>query len=109
MKESENAIKAKILESYCQAKRSSIVVELRVKLGDTATIRLVDDFAGRPIYIPSKSSLRRAAMPMLIRAELQGLEPKSKEFALKVRELARFYKITKKVIKQINRKGVYSR
>lgn len=109
MKESEKVIKKKILECYCYAKRGSIVEEIREKLGDDLIIRLLDDFSGRLIYMPNKSSLRRAALPMLIRAELQGLEPGSDEFKTKVKVLAEFYKITQKAVKQINKTGKYTR
>ena len=109
MKETEKVIKKEILENYCNAKRGSIVEELRMKLGDDLIIKLIDDFSGRLIYIPNKTSLRRASLPMLIKAELKGIEPSSPEFKSKVKVLAEYYKLTQKSIKQINRKGVYSR
>lgn len=109
MKESEKVIKKKILECYCHAKRGSIVEEIREKLGDDLIIRLLDDFSGRLIYMPNKSSLRRAALPMLIIEELRGLEPGSSEFKAKVKILSEYYKLTQKAIKQINKKGLYTR
>jgi len=109
MKESEKMIKKKILDEYCQAKRGSIVAEIRTKLGDDLIIKLIDNFSGRLIYLPEKSSMRRAVLPMLIRAELQGLGPGSSEFKTKVKALAKFYKLTQKSIKQINRKGIFVR
>lgn len=109
MKESEKAIKKKILESYCQAKRGSILTELRAKLGDELVIRLLDDFSGKLIYFPNKSSFRRAQMPMLIRAELQGLEPDSDKFKARVKSLSEYYKLTQKAIIKINKKGIFAR
>ncbi len=109
MKEQERAIKQKILENYCHGKRGSIVAELRAKLGDDVTIQLLDNFSGRLIYVPDKSSLRRASVPMLIKEELKGLEPGSPEFKIKIRNLSKFYKLTQKSIKAINKMGIYSR
>lgn len=109
MIKSEKILKKKILENYCQAKRSSILAELRVKLGDDLTIALLDNFSGRLIYLPNKSSLRRAALPMLIKEELKGFEPGTSEFKAKIKNLSEYYKLTQKAVKKINRKGVYSR
>lgn len=109
MVKSEKIIKKKLLENYCQAKRSSILAELRVKLGDDLTIALLDNFSGRLIYIPNKSSLRRAALPMLIKEELRGFDPGTSKFKTKVKALAEFYKITQKAVKKINQKGIYTR
>ena len=109
MVKSEKIIKKKILENYCHVKPGSIVAELRVKLGDDATIQLLYDFSGRLIYMPNKSSLRRATLPMLIIEELKGLEPGSDEFKIKVRNLSEVYKLTQKAIKRINKKGIFTR
>lgn len=109
MIEKHKEIKKKILENYCQAKRSSIVAELRVRLGDDVIIQLLDNFSGRLIYLPEKSSLRRAALPMLVKAELKGLVSGSDLFKEKVRELAKFYKLTQKAITKINKKGIFVR
>jgi len=109
MIESEKAIKKKILENFCQTKHGSVLAELREKLGDDVTIKIVDNFSGRLLFIPNKSSLRRATMPMLIIEELRGLEPDSDLFKIKVKNLSEYYKMTQKAIKQMNQKGVYSR
>ena len=109
MNEREKILKKKILENYCQMKRGSIVSELRVKLGDDLTIALLDNFSGRLLFIPNKSSLRRSALPMLIEQELKGVEPNSPKFKAKVKVLAEFYKITQKAVKKINQKGIYTR
>ena len=109
MKEKHKEIKKIILENYCQMKRGLILAELRTKLDDDVIIQLLDDFSGRLIYIPTKSSLRRAALPMLIEQELKGIEPGSSEFKIKVKNLSQFYKLTQKAIKTINRKGIYTR
>ena len=107
--ESEKAIKKKILDEYCHAKRGSIVEEIRMKLGDELIIQLLDNFSGRLIYMPNKSSLRRAALPMLIKERLRGLEPGSGIFKAQVGILADVYKLTQKSIKAINKKGIYTR
>jgi len=109
MLESEKMLKKGILENYCQAKRGSILIELREKLGDDVTIKLIKDFSGRLIYIPNKSSMRRVELPTIIRVELQGVEPDSDEFKAKVKELAELYKLTQKAIKRINKKGIFTR
>jgi len=109
MQEREKAIKQKILESYCQAKRGSILTELRDKVGDDLVIELVDNFSGRLIYIPNKSSLKRAALPMLVRAELRGLESGSNEFKAKVKILSEYYKLTQKAVIKIDKEGVFLR
>jgi len=109
MQEREKIIKKEILKNYCQMKRGSVLTELRAKLGDDATIKLIDNFSGKIIYIPNESSLGRATMPMLIRAELHALNPKSDEFKSAVRQLAEFYKTTQKAIVKMNKSGVYSR
>jgi len=109
MKESEKAIKKKILDEYCHANPGSIVAEIRTNLGDYLIIQLLDNFPGRLIYLPEKSSLRRAGLPMLIKEELRGLEPGSSEFKTKVKNLSEYYKLTQKAIKAINRKGSYTR
>jgi len=109
MLESEKILKKKILDEYCQAKPGSIVAEIRTKLGDDVIIELLDSFSGRLIYLPEKSSMRRAALPMLIIEELKGLEPGSDEFKIKVRNLSEVYKLTQKAIKRINKKGIFTR
>lgn len=109
MKESEKAIKTKILVEYCQAKSSSIVAEIRMKLGDDVIIQLLDNFSGRLIYLPNKSSLKRAILPMLIKERLRGLKPGSGVFKAQVGILSKYYKMTQKAILKMNQKGVYSR
>ena len=109
MSNKEKIVKKQILESYCQIKRGSILTELRTKLGDDLIIQLLDTFSGRLIYLPNKSSLKRAALPMLVRAELQGLEPSSDKFRAKVKVLAGYYKLTQKAVRRINKKGIFSR
>ena len=109
MKESEKDIRQKILDEYCQSKRGSIVEQIQEKLGDDATIKLLDDFSGRLLYLPNKSSLRRAALPMLIRRDLQGLEPGSDKFKARVKNMSDFYKLTQKAVIKINKKGIFLR
>lgn len=109
MLEREKIIKKKILDEYCQAKPGSIVAEIRTNLGDDLIIQLLDNFSGRLIYLPEKSSMRRAALPMLIREELRGLEPGTSEFKAKVRNLSEYYKLTQKAIIKINKKGIFTR
>ena len=109
MKESEKILKKRILDEYCQAKRGSIVAEIRLRLGDDLIIQLLDNFSGRQIYLPEKSSMRRAVLPMLIKDRLRGLKPGSGVFKAEVSILSDIYKLTQKAIKQINRKGSYTR
>lgn len=109
MKESEKVIKEKILDEYCRSKPGSIVAEIRARLGDEAIIQLLDKFSGRLIYIPNKSSMKRAVLPLLIRAELKGLDPGSNEFRARVKNLSDVYKLTQKAIIKINKEGVFSR
>jgi len=109
MKENEKAIKTKILENYCQAKPGSIVAEIRTKLEDDVVIQLLDTFSGRLIYLPNKSSLKRAALPWLIKERLRGLKPGSGVFIAQVGMLSKYYKMTKKAIMKINKEGIYSR
>lgn len=109
MTKKERIIKEKILENYCRVKPHSIVAEVQQKLGDDVIIKLLNNFSGRLIYLPSKSSLKRAALPMLVKAELKGLVPGSDLFKAKVKILSKFYKLTQKAIKQINRKGIFLR
>lgn len=109
MKEREKILKKGILESYCRVKPSSIVEELRMKLGDDVTIQLLDYFSGRAIYLPEKSSLRRAVQPMLIRQELKGFESGSDLFKIKVKNLSKYYKLTQKAVIKINKRGIFAR
>ena len=109
MKESEKAIKKKILDEYCQAKPGSIVAEIRTKLGDDVIIELLDKFSGRLIYLPNKSSLKRAALPWLIKERLRGLKPGSGVFKAQVGILSDVYKLTQKAVIKINKDGVFTR
>lgn len=109
MEESEKAIKQKILDEYCQAKSGSIVTEIRTKLGDDVIIQLLDSFSGRLIYLPNKSSLKRAALPWLIKERLRGLNPGSGVFKAQVRILSDVYKLTQKSIMKINKEGSFTR
>jgi len=109
MQKSEKAIKQKILENYCQSKPASIVAEIRTKLGDDVIIKLLDDFSGRLIYLPNKSSLKRAALPWLIKERLRGLKPGSVPFKAQVGILSDVYKLTQKAIIKINKEGIFTR
>lgn len=109
MQESEKAVKKEILENYCLAKPSSIVAEIRARLGDEAIIQLLAHFSGRLLYIPNKSSLRRATLPMLIKERLRGLKPGSVPFKAQVGILSDVYKLTKKTIIKIDKEGVFTR
>lgn len=109
MIESEKVVKKKILENYCKMKHGSVLAELRENLGDDVTIKIVDNFSGRLLFVPNKSSLRRATMPMLIIEELRGLEPDSDLFKIKVKNLSEYYKLTQKAIMKINKRGIFTR
>ena len=109
MQESGKVIKKKILDEYCQEKPGSIVAEIRTKLGDEVIIQLLDNFSGRLLYLPNKSSLKRAILPMLIKERLRGLKPGSGLFKAQVGILSEYYKLTQKAVMKINKKGVYSR
>jgi len=109
MKESEKAIKQKILDEYCRARPASIVAEIRTKLGDDLIIQLLDRFSGRLLYLPNKSSLKRASLPWLIKERLRGLKPGSGVFKAQVRILSDVYKLTQKSIIKINKEGIFTR
>lgn len=109
MQEREKAVKKEILENYCNAKPGSIVAEIRMKLGDDLVIQLLANFSGRLIYLPNKSSLRRASLPMLIKNRLRGLKSGTAVFKAQVGILSDVYKLTQKAIIKINKEGCYTR
>lgn len=109
MQESEKAVKKTILDEYCRAKPGSVVAEIRIKLGDDLIIQLLDTFSGRLIYLPTRSSLKRATLPMLITERLRGLKPDSVPFKAQVGILSDVYKLTQKAIIKINKTGRYTR
>ena len=109
MIEKHKEIKKKILDEYCRAKPGSVVAEIRTKLGDDLIIQLLDTFCGRLIYLPTRSSLKRATLPMLITERLRPLKPGSGVFKAQVGILSDVYKLTQKAVIKINKEGVFTR
>ena len=109
VKEDKEEIKKKILANYCFTKPDSKLALIVDKIGIEVAIQLVDLFQGRAVSLPSRSSLQRAALPLIIREDLDGLEPESKLFKSKVKSLSKFYKVTKKAIIEMNKSGKYTR
>ncbi len=109
MTEKEKIIKKQILRNYARAKPTSIVPEIIKKLGLVTTVRIFDEFQGRHIYFPRNSSLKRAALPIIIKEELDKIEPGSNDFKSAVKQFADFYKTTQKAIIKMYKKGVYLR
>ena len=102
-------IKKKVLANYCSAKPDSKLALILDKLGIEVAIQLVDLFQGQALSLPSRSSLQRAALPLIIREDLDGLKSESEPFKMKVKNLSKFYKVTKKAIIKMNETGKYQR
>lgn len=109
VKEDKEEIKKKVLASYCSAKPDSKLALIVDKIGIEVAIQLVDLFQGQALSLPSRSSLQRAALPLIIREDLYGLAPESDLFKSKVTNLSKFYKVTKNAVIEMNKKGVYTR
>lgn len=109
LKEDKEEFKKQILEAYCFGKPSTIFAQLIRKLGIDMGIILVDEFVGKAISIPTRNSLKRAALPKTIKDELRGLEPNSNAFKLRVKNLSKFYGLRKKAILKMDKTGKYVR
>lgn len=109
VKEDKEEIKKKVLVNYCFAKPDSKLALIAEKLGIEVAIQLVDLFQGQVVGLPSRSSLQRAALPLIIREDLYGLEPESDPFKMKVKSLSNFYRLTKRAIIEMNKKGIFTR
>ena len=102
-------IKKEILSAYCFAKPDSKFAQVLDKLGLEAAIQLVDAFRGQLLAIPTRNALQRAALPKIIHDDLEGLEPESDQFKMKVKNLSSFYRLTKRAILEMNKTGKYTR
>ena len=109
VKEDKEEIKKKVVANYCSAKPDSKLALILDKLGIEVAIQLVDLFQGQALSLPSRSSLQRAALPLIIRDDLEGLEPESDQFKMKVKNLSNFYRLTKRAIIEMNKSGKYTR
>lgn len=109
VKKDKEEIKKKVVANYCFAKPDSKLATIVDKLGIEVAIQLVDLFQGEALSLPSRSSLQRAALPLIIREDLYGLKSESELFKMKVKNLSRFYKVTKRAIIEMNKKGVFTR
>lgn len=109
LKKDKEEFKKQILEAYCFGKPSTIFAQLIRKLGIELGIILVDEFVGQVISIPTRNSLKRAALPKMIRDELEGLKAGSNEFKLRIKSLSKFYGLRKKAILKMKETGIYGR
>ncbi len=109
VEEDKKEFKKKILSAYCFAKPDTKFSRLIDRLGLEVGIKLVDEFYGQLITVPSKNSLQRSALPRIIRDELEGLTPNSTEFKMEIKNLAKFYKLSKRAILEMNKTGKYTR
>lgn len=109
VKADKEEIKKKILANYCFAKPDSKLALILDRVGIEVAIQLVDLFQGQALSLPSRSSLQRAALPLIIREDLYGLKPESEIFESKVKNLSKFYKVTKSAIIAMNETGKYTR
>lgn len=107
--EDKEEIKNKILSAYCLTKPDAKFAQMVDKVGIEVGIKLVDEFWGQVIAIPTKNSLQRSALPQIIRDELEGLKPESDQFKMKVKSLSKFYSLRKKAIIKMHKIGKYSR
>ena len=107
--ENKEEIKKKILSAYCFAKPDTKFAQVVDKVGIAVGIKLVDEFSGRVLTIPTRNSLQRAALPKIISDELDGLKPEHEEFKRKVKSLSDFYRLPKRAILMMNKTGKYTR
>ena len=107
--EDKEEIKKKILSAYCLTKPDAKFAQMVDKVGIEVGIKLVDEFWGQVIAIPTRNALQRGALPQIIRDELEGLKPETDPFKLKVKNLSSFYRLPKRAIQQMNKTGKYSR
>lgn len=107
--EDKKQIKEKILLAYLYAKPETRFSQVVKKLGVEMGIKLVDEFWGRVIVIPSRASLQRGALPQIVKDDLEGLKIDSDLFKKKVKDLASFYRLTKRAIMKMRKTGKYSR
>jgi hypothetical protein len=107
--EDKEEMKKKILANYCKAKPGSKLAGLVKTLGIEVAIKLVDEFQGEVLSIPTRNALQRVALPMIIRNDLDEIPPKSKPFKMKVKNLSEFYKLSKRAIIEMNKTGLYTR
>jgi len=107
--EDKEEVKKKILSAYYFAKPDTKFAQVIDKLGIDIGIKLVDEFWGQVIVIPTKNSLKRQALPQIIRDELEGLKPESDQFKLKVKNLSNFYMLPRRAILMMNKTGKYTR
>ncbi len=109
VEEDKKEFKKKILSAYCFAKPDTQFSRLIDKLGLEAGIILVDEFCAQVIAVPSKNSLQRSALPRIIMDGLDGLKPNSNEFKMEIKNLAKFYQLSKRAILEMNESGKYTR
>ena len=107
--EDKEEIKKKILSGYCFAKPDTKFAQVVDKVGIEVGIKMVDEFWGQVVAIPTRNALQRGALPQIIRDDLEGLKPESDQFKMKVKNLSSFYRLTKRAIIEMNKTGKYSR
>lgn len=107
--EDKKEIKKKILSAYCFAKPESKFARVLDKLGLEVAVQLVDEFCGQVLAIPTKSALKRGALPRIISNELEGLSSESDQFKMKLKNLSSFYRLTKRAILEMRETGKYTR
>jgi len=109
LEEDKKEIKEKILSAYLVAKPDTKFSRLIRELGIGIGIALLDEFWGQVIVVPTRASLQRSALPQIIREELSESKIGSDQFKIRVKNLSRFYKLPKRAILEMNKKGKYSR
>jgi len=107
--EDQEEIKKKILSGYCFAKPDTKFAQVVDKVGIEVGIKLVDEFWGQVIAVPSKNSLQRSALPKIICDGLEGLKPKSDQYKMEIKNLAKFYQLSKRAIIKMKETGIYTR
>lgn len=107
--EDKEEIKKKILSGYCFAKPDTKFAQVVDKVGIEVGIKMVDEFWGQVVAIPTRNALQRGALPQIIRDDLEGLKPESNEFDLRIKSLSKFYSLRKKAIIKMYKTGKYSR
>lgn len=107
--EKEQKLKRDIVFDYCKARPNSALAKINEELGIDIAVKILDLFQGKSASFPTSDSLKRAVMPKLIQRHLFMVNPDSELFVKRVKQLSKLYKLSKRAIIEMNKKGIYTR
>lgn len=97
----------KIVRQVAEKNPSSGLSRMIELFGPSVAARIMTEFAGRMLYLPTNSTLYRSMVAAYVKEELKGLKPGSPKYQKQISKLAHLFKKEERSIIRIHKSGRY--